>query len=323
MIENKGSSPSQATQKQNTYMEIDYVLSYIDYEQEEIQCLYKSIIGEEYAKQTNNTYIRVDLLVRAILKNMPFINKVFIVCKDVQKLPNELELLISNSNGRIIRINESQIMPNGFITFSSACIEMFIWKIPNLSEYFIYCNDDMIPIRELDKTHFYYNDKPRIDAIYEHKELNNLYQLHCLNSTNLVFDRHKNDDDYNCYYNVAHTMRPLRKSLCKECYEKYEQQILNSLSIIRYYNNFNMDLYVLYGIKNKLIANEQLPYEFKYIGMPDTDAKLLNVIENLILNELDAPHVICVNDGCADKDEINEIADEISDIFSIILQDER
>lgn len=300
---------------------IDYVLSYIDYSQEEIRELYKQTNGEEYAAHTNNTYISIDLVIRSIMKNMPFIDRVFIVCKDLQKLPMELETLIEEANGRIIRINESMIMPNCYVTFSSACIEMFIWRIPTLSEYFIYGNDDMIPIREMGEIHFYDEDgKPTIDAAYRRIYLNNLYQLHCLNATNLVFDRHKNDDDYNRFYNVAHTMRPLRRSICDECYMQYYRFILGSLSHIRYFNNFNMDLYILYGMRHELIKNEPLKYRFDFIPVNQALILLSEISELIAECPEEAPHVICLNDGTSNEVVVRQAKRSLDNLLKKVIE---
>ena len=93
----------------NENIKVDYVLTYINYDQQEIQKLYKEVTGEEYTKKSNNTYIDIELVIRLIFKNMSFINNVYIVCKDIQVLPKNVESLIKEYNGRIIRVNESSI----------------------------------------------------------------------------------------------------------------------------------------------------------------------------------------------------------------------
>ena len=36
---------------------------------------------------------------------------------------------------------------------------MFLWNIPNLSEYFIYANDDMLPTKGMKPSDFFENGK--------------------------------------------------------------------------------------------------------------------------------------------------------------------
>ena len=49
---------------------------------------------------------------------------------------------------------------------------MFLWNIPNLSEYFIYANDDMLPTGALKPSDFFYGNKINIRLIEKiaHKE---------------------------------------------------------------------------------------------------------------------------------------------------------
>ena len=158
-------------------MKIDYVLSYIDYNTQDIQDLYQQVTGNEYNFKYNYTYIDLELVIRLIFKNLSFINKLYLVCKDIQVLPEHIEELINEYNGKIIRINESQIMPNNYISFSSGCIEMFIWKIPGLSEHFIYACDDMIPLKPLNIKYFFKDNKIINQIKYLKRDFNCLYDF--------------------------------------------------------------------------------------------------------------------------------------------------
>ena len=298
-------------------IKIDYVLSYIDYNQKEVQELYTKVSNKEFNYKYNLNYIDIELVIRLIFKNMAFINNLYIVCKDIQVLPDNVENLIKEFDGRIIRINESQIIPDNYITFSSACIEMFIWKIPGLSEYFIYGCDDMIPIRQLNQHMFFENDKT-INSVPFHQIYNFfcLYYLHCLNNTNLIFNRCKNNDNYNLVYESTHTFRSLRKSLCEECYNKYKSFIDSSITPIRFYNNFNMDLYVLYAIKNNLNIDE-LRYVYQFDNL-STNINIINYLNLTIQlkNYKNLPDVICLNDTIEDEKTYLEAIEKTKELLS-------
>lgn len=301
-------------------MKIDYVLSYIDYNTQDIQDLYQQVTGNEYNFKYNYTYIDLELVIRLIFKNLSFINKLYLVCKDIQVLPEHIEELINEYNGKIIRINESQIMPNNYISFSSGCIEMFIWKIPGLSEHFIYACDDMIPLKPLNIKYFFKDNKIINQIKYLKRDFNCLYDLHCLNNTNLIFNRHQNNGEYNKAYMTEHTFRALKKSICKECYNKYKKYILGSLSPYRYYNNFNMDLYVLYAFKNELNINE-IPYYFFFTNLED-NINIFNQMNILInINKFDKfPEVMCLNDNISKEELVVEISDRYQNILLKILE---
>ena len=49
-----------------------------------------------------------------------------------------------------------RIIPNELLpTFNSTTIEMYLHRIPDLAEQFIYSNDDMFPIRPLQISDFF------------------------------------------------------------------------------------------------------------------------------------------------------------------------
>lgn len=214
-------------------------------------------------------------------------------------------------------------MPDNYITFSSACIEMFIWKIPGLSKYFIYGNDDMIPIRPMNKNMFIVNNQVINNIVKYENDLHCLYDLHCLNNTNLIFQRYKNNDDYMYYYKSTHSLRVLNKNLCEECYNKYKIFIHNSLYQRRFFNNFNIDLYVLYAYKNNYNVNKII-YKFDYTNLYNEDIRkeFLDKLNNLIKDNeyYNLPHIICLNDNINDTNNIENIKNDITDFLQCCLK---
>ena len=77
---------------------------------------------------------------RSVYKYANWVNNIYIVVDDDQK-PKWLNL----KHPKIHLIKHSQIFPdiNDLPTFHSKSIECHLHRIPNLSEYFIYLNDDM------------------------------------------------------------------------------------------------------------------------------------------------------------------------------------
>src|SRR5574344_1782172 len=88
---------------------------------------------------------------RGIDKFMPWINNVYMIVSSDSQIP----AWINKENVKII--THKQIIPKEFLpTFNSTTIEMFLKNIPNLSEKFIYSNDDLYFINKLDKSDFFY-----------------------------------------------------------------------------------------------------------------------------------------------------------------------
>ena len=303
-------------------MKVDYILSYIDYNQKEIRDLYEEVVGEPCVAHYNQTYIDIAKVIRLIFKNMPFVDRVFLVCKDVQRLPDSVtKMMETDFHDRLIRVNESEILPDGFVTFSSACIEMFMYRIRGLREHFIYGCDDMIPLKPLKFEDFFMVNgdeiKPTTKIVYLLMEYNSIYNLHCSNNTNLIYDRHDNNDNYIVGIVSEHTMRPLTKTICRKCYEDYEKFILASLHPYRFFNNFNMDLFILYGHHNGMLVNKELSYKFLFDIIVD-DTTNLNHINYLFdgVDDTSIPHVICINDNMNSDPvvrEVNSLLDSVMD----------
>lgn len=93
-------------------------------------------------------------VLRSIDKNMPWVNKIFLVTAGHS--PNWLV-----KHEKIILVTHQEFIPKEFLpTFSSHVIESFLHKIPNLSEQFIYFNDDTLVLKPAKETDFFLNGKP-------------------------------------------------------------------------------------------------------------------------------------------------------------------
>lgn len=100
--------------------------------------------------------------IASILKYAPFIRKIFIVT-DAQ-IPAKLESFAKSGiceRDKIVIIDHSEIF-KGFEkhlpTFNSLSIETMLWRIPGLSQEFIYFNDDMFLASDNTKQDFVFPD---------------------------------------------------------------------------------------------------------------------------------------------------------------------
>lgn len=90
---------------------------------------------------------------RAVEKNAPWIRKIFIVT-DNQK-PDWLD----TSNPKIQIVDHKEIMPEEALPcFNSSLIEHFLYRIPGLSEHFLFSNDDMYINRPVTPSTFFAPD---------------------------------------------------------------------------------------------------------------------------------------------------------------------
>ena len=97
---------------------------------------------------------------RGVEKFAPWVHKVYFVTDG--QVPNWL----NRKHKKLSVINHEDYIPHQYLpTFSSHPIELNIHRIPNLSEQFVYFNDDLFLLRPVKSTIFFKNNLPCDDAI--------------------------------------------------------------------------------------------------------------------------------------------------------------
>jgi hypothetical protein len=101
----------------------------------------------------------IEYSVKSILKFAPFIRNIYIVTDNQTPL-----FLINNNNYKNVFIIDHEEIFSGFEdflpTFNCRPIETQLYKIPDLSEHFIYFNDDMFLINNTSPNDFFINGLP-------------------------------------------------------------------------------------------------------------------------------------------------------------------
>lgn len=97
---------------------------------------------------------------RGIEKFMPWVNRIFFVTW------GHVPTWLDKSNPKLKIITHQQFIPQKYLpTFNSQTIDLNVYRIPDLSEHFIYFNDDMFVLRETKPTDFFKNGIPCASAI--------------------------------------------------------------------------------------------------------------------------------------------------------------
>jgi hypothetical protein len=103
----------------------------------------------------NNEELKYSL--RSIEKHIPWVRKIFIVTD------NQTPSFLDTNHSKIQIIDHSEIIPDEYLpSFNSSVIEYFMYKIPGLSEFFLYSNDDMFINADLTPSFFFRNGLPII-----------------------------------------------------------------------------------------------------------------------------------------------------------------
>jgi len=102
-------------------------------------------------RYVNNDELKYSL--RSAEKYAPWIRKIFIVTDN--QIPDWLDV----TNPKVKIIDHSEILPEKCLPcFNSSVIEYFLYKIPDLSEHFLYANDDMFFGKDISPDFFFNKD---------------------------------------------------------------------------------------------------------------------------------------------------------------------
>lgn len=216
---------------------------------------------------------------RCVEKNMPWINNIFLLVQSKSQVPNWLD------QTKVKIITHEQFIPKTYLpTFNSGTIEMFLWNIPELSNRFLYANDDFFILTPIKQTDFFSKNICKINFITEDiTQHNDPWRHMCYNNYHLIYNKPSN-----IYARCDHEFRPYIKSKMIECFNLYKQQIYDSISQFRSNKNLTCFLFNIYLAKIGLTVNS--PLSAGYLGSNDT-----NIQKNLTKN------YICLNDTDPNK----------------------
>ncbi len=206
---------------------------------------------------------------RSLEKYAPWINKVFIVTDS--QIPDWLNL----NHPKVKIINHNDILPEGAKPcFNSIAIEHCIADIPELSEYFLYANDDMFfnsPVG----FEFFFNKKGYPISRFRKKRKKdkiNLYSSVLENAENLIFQKYKVLIGSEPHHNID----AYRKSDVLKCREIFRKKIDKTIqSHFRSPDNIERAIYQKYFVATG-------HGEFKKVSRVDTGLPLIVRLFNLL-----------------------------------------
>ena len=217
----------------------------------------------------------INFQLKLINKNMPWVNKIYLLLMNQGQEPKELP-----SNVQIIY--HAKFIPQKYLpTFNSTTIEMFLWNIPNLSEYFIYANDDMLPLKPLKPSDFF-NTKGQIKIEWwkeNIKEIQNVFRYQCFNSYKHIAYRLGKKTKECEYLRPAHSFTPMIKSHCQSAYNLMQDMITKHIRAFRTEYQYNQYIYPI----------------FEYFVYGTCDSKI-DFLYTQLKEDIDLNHdIVCLN----------------------------
>lgn len=250
---------------------VDAVITWVDGGDLEHQKKMSKFI--EIKDVNRNRYDQVEevkITVDSILKFASFVRKIFIVTDN--QIPFFLKKKEETSFYDKVFIIDHKIIFNGkescLPTFNNRSIETNFHKIPNLSEHFIYLNDDFFLIKKTSLNDFFINGEPvlrgRWKAFYDEEIIKRLIGK----KQNKLKANHRKGQETGAkmlglkkFYKFEHTPHPIRKSTIVNFFEKNpDLEAMNSSYKFRHYNQF-----LIQGLANHLeIINKTCVFKRSY-----------------------------------------------------------
>ncbi|MBQ6286961.1 MAG: hypothetical protein IJK73_04815 [Bacteroidales bacterium] len=280
---------------------MDAVITYVDGLDPVWQAEYASAVGGKALAKRYRDWGTLKYLLRGIEKHIPSVSNVFLLVSGESQVPSWID------RDEVHVILHSDIMPARFLpTFNSTSIEMFLHKIPGLSEKFLYFNDDMFPVADCEEEDFFQDGKAVI-GFSHHLMAGGKYKKRVRNS-----DRQARKalglKPGLTFVRPQHTCSPMLKSQSERVYAFSQEAIFKVVSRLRTTENFNQYLFLDY-----------LYYQGKTTGSRLSNKYLSPAVHRpgKIVKDILHPSVklLCINDVNLSDEEFIEYKDAVVAAF--------
>lgn len=178
---------------------------------------------------------------RSVEKFAPWIRRIFIVTD------NQIPSWLNTSDPRVSVVDHREIMPHEVLpVFNSNALELYLHRIPDLSEHFLYANDDMffgapvtpdfffdsrgLPIVRLKHK----SVKRHLDQVYPYKVYRAQQEILRRFGRNYTLSPHHNIDAY-CKSDFAACVEEFREQVERSAHSRFRCREDLQRSVILYY----------------------------------------------------------------------------------------
>ena len=243
---------------------IDAVITWVDGSDEE----YKKKIENHLTTSTNykKQYLQaneIEYCIKSILKFAPFVRRIFIVTDNQRPSFNGLEDLILSNKVKIVDHKEifkgyEKYLP----TFNIRSIDAVLHRIEDISEMFVYFNDDVFLINKIREEDWFIKNKvvlmgkwAKSYSINPFKAFSGKFKkiFGLRPSFNASQSKAANISGFKKeYFKSYHTARPQIKSLIKDFYHKNPKTLIDQIK----YRFRNYDQFMPYSLCWHLLIKE-------------------------------------------------------------------
>lgn len=206
-----------------------------------------------------NSINEIEITILSILKFATYIKNIYLITDNQQ--PIRFEMLKEKAQLKNVNLElvDHTVIYKGYEkylpTFNSQCIETMMYRIPGLSEHFVYFNDDFFLVNETKVSDFFVNGFPLLRGDWINFNENIIIKRLFKSKKKKLGVSHKKAKEkgaklagFDKNFSFHHTPYPLRKSVFEKYYSKNEAVlILNIKHIFRH-----VDQHVPQGLINHL-----------------------------------------------------------------------
>lgn len=317
-------------------MKIDFVVPWVDGSDPEWQKEYSKYSGKPVSPERYRDWGVFHYWFRAVEKYAPWVNRVHLItCGQVPEWLN-------TEHPKLNLVFHEDYIPHEWLpTFSSHPIELNIHRIPELSEHFVYFNDDTYLSAPCLETDFFKNGLPCDQAILTFYRMNrsDMYFYKILNNMMLVINKHFSKQQvirnnpygwfnikygkrlfYNIYcmpfdwfpgFHIHHVAQPFLKSTFRKVWDS-ERDLLEETSSHRFrdQNDVNQYLFRFWALSSGGFTPISINNGGCYY--PGGDKKS---VQHWITRQ--SKKLVCINDGEGDFDIALEMK-FLQDLFATV-----
>lgn len=261
---------------------MDAVIAYVNgadplWQQDYLAAIHQPALTKRY-----RDWGTLPFLLRGIERHLPFVDRVFLVVSRESQVPDWVD------RNRLQVVLHADIIPAAYLpTFTSTTIELFLHRIPGLSERFLYFNDDMFPVRDVTEADFFPGGRPAI-GFSRHLWAGNLYKRQTRNADRMARSALGLRPGI-FFLRPQHSCSPMLRSVSAEAFRRLEPQLLATITPLRDARNVNQYLFLDYT----LLSGRGMARRFsnQHISLAaTTPGKLAEAIVS------PARAMICIND---------------------------
>jgi len=176
-------------------MDIDFVITWVDMDDPQWKADFTKYSGKidnsknEVSEARFRDYGFLKYWFRGVEKFAPWVRKIhFVTCGQKPEWLNA-------DHPKLALVNHSDYIPAKYLpVFNSSLIEIYLHKIPNLADRFVYFNDDFFIIDHIGEDRFYTNGLPNDIAAFRYNSGMGLWSKCLKNNIRIInerFDKHE------------------------------------------------------------------------------------------------------------------------------------